>query len=1316
MSLKKKPSIVRSFRLLDFRVYDESTTDDYSDSGSDEIKVGDNLQFMIQMFGINERGETCCLYINDYLPFFYVRVGDNWTNSTKDLLVQHLQNNPKLSKKFKNSIVSSELVEYKKLYGFSGGRNHKFVKLEFNNTSAMNKYKNLWFTFNKDSKIKGGDYKTRTNIKFQGVELELYESNIPPLLRYFHINNISPSGWVSFKTNRVIKVNIHTTTCRYEYICPLKEVNPMPDKETIVPYKICSFDIEASSSHGDFPIPIKTYKRLASSIIDVFIKQMTIISTNENAAKILLERMILAAFNIGSFEDIDLVYPKKMPSNERLHSLINILLTRALKDVKIAEQDNSHLLTIDTMFEQMKETYQYTGTGEDDNGTSESKEQFENSESTYRSNNYKKTPKVKTTSKIIDILLSDMYTRDEKIIILNEKMTKIFPQLQGDEVTFIGSTFLKYGDKEPYLNNCLVVGSCDNVEGMEIESFNTEKALLLRWTSLIQDENPDIIIGYNIFGFDYEFMFRRAQENCCDREFLLLSRKKNELCAKTSYDSTNLEIEHTKIVLASGEYDLRYFNTTGRLQIDMYAYFRRDFNLSSYKLDDVAGQFISDSVKHISFTENEKFGKVTELCSKNLMGLNKGDFIHIELTGFTSDYFNNGQKFRVLDIEPNKEVIHTVKGEEKTNTYNVIIIEGHHDIDMNKSIKWGMAKDDVTPQDIFRLSRGSSSDRAIVAKYCIQDCNLVHHLMNKIDVITGYVEMSRICSVPISFLVFRGQGIKLTSYVAKKCREKDTLMPDLEKTNIAEGYEGAIVLPPKCSMYMDNPVACVDYSSLYPSSMISQNYSHDSKVWSKEYDLDGNLINVKGETDKDGNFIYDNLPNYEYINIEFDTYRYIRRSPTSAAEKTKVGKMICRWAQFPENKKGIMPSILEELLKARKDTRNMIKTEKDPFMQNILDKRQLGYKVTANSLYGQCGSRTSTFYEKDVAASTTATGRMMIIYARRIVEEVYGDMVYDSITNGKVRTKAEYVYGDTDSVFFTFNLEDPNTGHKIKGYKALETTIEIAQDAADLCTKYLKLPMKLEYEKTLMPFILLSKKRYVGMLYEEDPKKGYMKFMGLSLKRRDSCDYLKDVYGGILNILMKEYNIQTAISFLEKSLNDLINGKVSMDKLAVTKALRSGYKNPNQIGHKVLADRIGKRDPGNKPKPGDRMKFVFIVNDTRKALMGDKIETPEFIIENKIPIDYSHYITNQLMKPLQQLFGLALEEIWNFQNKKLAIKKYKEDMRKLSIEFPDIETFMKKKEKYCSTKIKTLLFDEVLNKIYIKKNSMQPITSFFKLV
>ena len=303
---------------------------------------------------------------------------------------------------------------------------------------------------------------------------------------------------------------------------------------------------------------------------------------------------------------------------------------------------------------------------------------------------------------------------------------------------------------------------------------------------------------------------------------------------------------------------------------------------------------------------------------------------------------------------------------------------------------------------------------------------------------------------------------------------------------------------------------------------------------------------------------------------------------------------------------------------------------------------------------------------------------------------------------------------NTDSVFFTFNLQNPVSGEKIRGKKALEITIEIAQDAAKLCTQFLKPPMELSYEKTLMPFILLSKKRYVGMLYEEDPNKGKMKYMGLSLKRRDSCDYLKDTYGGILNILMKENNIQNAIEFLDKSLIELIAGNVPMDKLTITRALSGYYKNPGQIAHKVLAERITKRDPGNKPKPGDRMKFVHIVTDNKKALQGEKIETPEFIIHNNTQIDYTFYITNQLMKPLQQLFGLALEQIWEYQNKGTTIKTYKKEIAQIERECENLEVFMKKKEKYCSAKIKNLLFDKYLTQIYNEQNKIQTITSFFK--
>ena len=142
-------------------------------------------------------------------------------------------------------------------------------------------------------------------------------------------------------------------------------------------------------------------------------------------------------------------------------------------------------------------------------------------------------------------------------------------------------------------------------------------------------------------------------------------------------------------------------------------------------------------------------------------------------------------------------------------------------------------------------------------------------------------------------------------------------MPVIEKGNMDEGYEGAIVLDPKCDLYLDNPVACVDYASLYPSSMISENLSHDSKVLTREYDLSGRLLKEQGE------IRYDNLPGYEYVDIQYDPFKYVRKSKTSQAEKIRCGYKICRFAQFPNDEKAIMPMILMDLLNILQRPRDM---------------------------------------------------------------------------------------------------------------------------------------------------------------------------------------------------------------------------------------------------------------------------------------------------------------------------------------------------------------------------------------------------------
>ena len=163
----------------------------------------------------------------------------------------------------------------------------------------------------------------------------------------------------------------------------------------------------------------------------------------------------------------------------------------------------------------------------------------------------------------------------------------------------------------------------------------------------------------------------------------------------------------------------------------------------------------------------------------------------------------------------------------------------------------------------------------------------------------------------------------------------------------------------------------------------------------------------------------------------------------------------------------------------------------------------------------------------------------------------------------------------------------------------------------------------------------------------------------------------------------------------------------------MTRQLRSEYKNPDQIAHNVLANRIAKRDPGNKPKSGDRMKYLVVCQGDAKDKLGERIETPEYTIEKKIPIDYLYYIENQLMEPLKQLFGLALERIWELQGKTSALKTFKKDIAALEEEFPDLETFMKKREKHCSKKIEELLFKKFLTKIDNEKKKLQTINSFF---
>ena len=1531
------------FKIFEFNVYNGKNLDNDSDE-DEEVKFKNTSKFIIQMFGINEEGKRASIIVEDYEPFFYLKVDSNWGQTKKNAFYNHLIS--KIGKYYENSIVKCKLIERKKLYGYDAGKKHRFIEMKFANITTYNKVKNLWYQDvinddgEKERKLLTNGYKFISQNGCAPTFIELYEANIPPLLRFFHIRDVSPSGWIAMPIKKTTQISSKTTSCDFEFVISYKNIIPLNNKEDCVPYKIMSFDIEASSSHGDFPVPIKSYKKLATNIVDYFVKLEDI--NSEEKCKEILRKILSAAFGFTTMDNIDIVYPKEQLKDEKDLKVRteNWFKTKVRDCKKDSEGTNEHL--IEMLFENANKAMQIKEKEKDAEGTEDAEGTDDDSDSdngdaveeekTWKIG-YKKVQGYKDVeSTIVNIMCDKKFEREGKINELIRTLRNHFPALEGDKVTFIGSTFMNYGDKDPYLNHCIVLNSCDNlhdqVANSQIDTYNTEKEVLQAWTRLVQIENPDIIIGYNIFSFDYEFMFRRSQELYCVEDFLKLSRNNDELCVTVDYKNPEkLDIDRSSTTLASGTYELSIIKMNGRLQVDMLNWFRRTENLTSYKLDYVGGHFIGDDVKHILHRCREESDNepVTRITTNNMTGLQVESYIHFEEINHSSDYYKDGQKFKVSKV-CREEGWFEILGTE--NPYA-------------KKVKWGLAKDDVTPKDIFRMTNEGPASRAVIAKYCIQDCNLVHYLFNKVDVVTDLVEMSKLCSVPMSFLIFRGQGIKLTSYVAKKCREKGVLMPVINKGSKDDGYEGAIVLNPKCGLYLDDPVCVGDFASLYPSSMLSENLCPSSKVWTKIYDLAGNLVLETGEKDYNNNYIYDNLPGIEYVDVRFDTYRWVRKTPKARVEKIKSGYKECRFAQPTTQdgveEKAIMPSILQELLKARKDTRKLIPQTSDEFMKNVLDKRQIAYKVTANSLYGQLGAKTSTFYEPDIAASTTATGRLLLTFAKQVVEECYADTNIET-KYGFVNTKAEYVYGDsvanytpvyikvnnvieivkieelaskygnnnwinciekgkqdkefcelenveswtekgwtklhriirhelaphkkmirvlthtgcvdvtddhslikadgieispkdvyigiellhnpllekienneiikysnyknkfygkdkqlnasmyvnylnslninyhitsnkwnitiipnssitknknmikkishiqykgyvydlttenhhfaagvgnmivhnTDSVFFKFNLTDKETGEKIIGDKALELSIEIAQHACHNVSNVLKQPHDFEYEKTFMPFCLLSKKRYVSIKYEFDITKGKRNEMGIVLKRRDNAPIVKDIYGGVIDILMKEKNIQKAIEYVHKWLQELVNGNVPIEKLIITKSLRSFYKNPQGIAHKVLADRIGQREAGNKPTSGDRIPFVYIIKSQvkgKKMLQGDKIETPTFIKENNLQIDYSFYITNQIMKPLLQLFGLVLKDIWLSQKppRRAKVTKLQESIDIIKRCEPDEKKCEKKINKLKDKEVEELIFAKYLRDTNNSKSGNQNISKFFNL-
>lgn len=305
-------------------------------------------------------------------------------------------------------------------------------------------------------------------------------------------------------------------------------------------------------------------------------------------------------------------------------------------------------------------------------------------------------------------------------------------------------------------------------------------------------------------------------------------------------------------------------------------------------------------------------------------------------------------------------------------------------------------------------------------------------------------------------------------------------------------------------------------------------------------------------------------------------------------------------------REGIYPKILRELIESRNKIKSLLKKEKDEKRKEYLDGIQEALKRIANAFYGYTGFVSGRLYILEIANSITSVGRSLIKEMKNLIE---------TQTNYKV------IYGDTDSIMVKLDTKDIEVAQK----KALELE-NLVND------KYENLKMKLE--KIFKTLLITHKKRYAGLAYEDGKEQIITK--GIETVRRDWCDLVTETLMNVLEIILKEKNIEKAVNYFKKVVDDLKNGKISLEKLTITKSISKKIDEYKGIQpHIELIKKMRERGEANLPGVGDRVGFVVVKGTD---LVSKRVEDPKYVIEKGLEIDINYYIDAQLLPPLERIF------------------------------------------------------------------------------
>lgn len=767
---------------------------------------------------------------------------------------------------------------------------------------------------------------------------------------------------------------------------------------------------------------------------------------------------------------------------------------------------------------------------------------------------------------------------------------KLPDPLKRENIVFqIALVFGRLGSEEKKIYALSLFNPYD-IEGAEVCRFDTEEELLYFFGKLIQKENPDIFIGYNIMKFDWDYMMKRAKEFYSFSKFMNFSRLQGKFAEEKVGRWSSA---------AYGQQVFNYPDDSGRVNVDVLLEIERNFKLPHYSLNIVSEFFLGDTKEDVS---PRQIFMVVDLCLK-ILPLVKGVSVNLSTL----------RKIRIMieDIMP------------KRKTHGVI-----------RELRRKLLHSG--PDKIEGLLRWAIT---IILEYCKKDTILPIKLMGELKLWTTMEQMSNVMHVPMSYLHTRGQQIKVVSQVYREAIKNNIIIPpSTNKVDNTQAYEGAVVFVAVPGDYED--VATLDFASLYPTTMLAYNICPTTFIRKKEDKTNCHKIELNSHSGCPHDPQKRKKKKEDIICN--DSVYFFRKVTYSIGEKGIVQR----------KNEGLLPCLERNLLSSRKIVKKEMfatdaklkmhkgkATDRDisyykkqgmeiielgslsehtlkllEVLYNVLNAKQISIKTVANSVYGSLAARTGFIPFIPGAASITAMGRKLIMAAiDRIIKEWPG---------------SKLIYGDTDSAMFVFpgaTLEEKfsiarkaaavathylkcsiigvdeeykvtnlNTGEK----RRLDKVKYINENTKVTCLKtgkkkplrkiknvenvqeqplvenylffsglnhvekikvleYENTPIDLEFESLYKRFLQLTKKRYVAYAVNEDGEVIDVIKKGVVIKRRDNCQYLRDTYKKVIFAILDKKSEEDVMNILYDRITALFTRQIPDSHLIIYVGVKS---------------------------------------------------------------------------------------------------------------------------------------------------------------